>query len=386
MLADIGPILNAVRSDSAADELSRTLPHHHVVALRKAGFGTLRLPVENGGAGASLVELLDGVLTVASADSNLAHIWRNHFAVVETLRRGASAEARRRWFAEIADGAFFTTGMSERDPNTPAGAGELLTQIVDRSGELVLDGAKYYSTGSLYADWALVRAGWRGDRVNVIVDLHAPGVTVEDDWDGFGQRASGSGSLVFENVSVRPDDIVVAGRAGGQYGGAFAQLFLTTILAGIIRAIADDAAALVRSRTRNYYHAPADQTLQDPLLQLVVGELESNAFVARAAVLEAARALDQTTVDAPGTDYADLARRATLAAAHAKVVIDGLATSSATRLFDAGGASASSRSRNLDRHWRNARTLVSHNPTAHKARVLGDHVLNDTPLPTGGFF
>ena len=44
-----------------------------------------------------------------------------------------------------------------------------------------------------------------------------------------------------------------------------------------------------------------------------------------------------------------------------------------TRLF---GASALQGDRRLDRHWRNARTLASHNPTIYKGRVVGDHLLN----------
>ena len=55
----------------------------------------------------------------------------------------------------------------------------------------------------------------------------------------------------------------------------------------------------------------------------------------------------------------------------------------ATRLFDVGGASAVQEDRRLDRHWRNARTLASHNPVIFKARVVGDHALNGT---TPGFY
>ena len=61
-------------------------------------------------------------------------------------------------------------------------------------------------------------------------------------------------------------------------------------------------------------------------------------------------------------------------------------TRSAERLFDAGGASATSRERNLDRHWRNARTLASHNPAMYKARALGDLRINGERLPANGFF
>ncbi|NED68239.1 acyl-CoA dehydrogenase, partial [Streptomyces sp. SID10244] len=58
----------------------------------------------------------------------------------------------------------------------------------------------------------------------------------------------------------------------------------------------------------------------------------------------------------------------------------------ATDLFDIGGASSASRSKNLDRHWRNIRTVTLHNPTSYKAIALGDRLVNGTPLPANGYF
>ena len=49
-------------------------------------------------------------------------------------------------------------------------------------------------------------------------------------------------------------------------------------------------------------------------------------------------------------------------------------------VFDALGSSGVPRSAALDRHWRNARTLASHNPRIYKERIVGDHLLNGAPL------
>jgi alkylation response protein AidB-like acyl-CoA dehydrogenase len=49
----------------------------------------------------------------------------------------------------------------------------------------------------------------------------------------------------------------------------------------------------------------------------------------------------------------------------------------ASLLFEVGGASSTSENRSLDRHWRNARTVATHNPAIHRERVIGDYVLND---------
>ena len=52
--------------------------------------------------------------------------------------------------------------------------------------------------------------------------------------------------------------------------------------------------------------------------------------------------------------------------------------SAAQQLFDVTGASATSKAKALDRHWRNARTVATHNPAVFKARILGDYEVNGT--------
>ena len=68
------------------------------------------------------------------------------------------------------------------------------------------------------------------------------------------------------------------------------------------------------------------------------------------------------------------------------MIVDELSLRSANALFDVGGASAATRRKNLDRHWRNARTLSSHNPASYKAQAIGGYEINGTRLPSLGFF
>jgi len=84
-------------------------------------------------------------------------------------------------------------------------------------------------------------------------------------------------------------------------------------------------------------------------------------------------------------DFAQ-AHEASLLTSKAKVFVDEVTVRSAGLLLDGGGASATKQSYNLDRHWRNARTLASHNPGTYRARAIGDHAINGTPLPVNGFF
>ncbi len=101
------------------------------------------------------------------------------------------------------------------------------------------------------------------------------------------------------------------------------------------------------------------------------------------AATELAPALDTARVS--GID-ARLEDQGAVAAARVKVAIEQPALRAASRIFDAGGASSVRSASHLDRHWRNLRTLFSHNPTVYKARVLGDVAVNGAKLPDAGFF
>ena len=60
---------------------------------------------------------------------------------------------------------------------------------------LRLNGHKFYSTGTLYADVIAVSAvDVDGNDVQVIIPTDRPGVELFDDWDGFGQRTTASGA------------------------------------------------------------------------------------------------------------------------------------------------------------------------------------------------
>ena len=65
-------------------------------------------------------------------------------------------------------------------------------------------------------------------------------------------------------------------------------------------------------------------------------------------------------------------------------VISKLILEATTVLFDALGASAAKRATALDRHWRNARTITSHNPRIYHDRVVGEFAVSGKkPIAVG---
>ena len=375
---------------AAERERERILPFEAVDLLKTARFGALRLRRADGGAGASFRELYAIAIRLAAADANVAHIFRNHFTVAEQYARAPYDAQSKAWQEQVRDGAIFGLASTETGSN-PAGGIRPDTLLTPDGAGFRLDGVKYYSTGTLFADAVLVRAADAEQRLaSVIIPVAREGIEILDDWDGAGQRLTASGTTRYTNVRVEAEEAVfdLPGRGYGlSYSNTQAQLFLTAVVAGIARGALNDAVALLQRRQRSFYYASAARPADDLLLQQAIGQLSANAFAAEAAVLAAADVLDRTGLarDAGAPD-AEPAVEAALAAAQAKIVVDALALSSGSLLFEAGGASATERRFNLDRHWRNARTIASHNPVSYKAQAIGALIVNGTPLPAKGFF
>jgi len=176
----------------------------------------------------------------------------------------------------------------------------------------------------------------------------------------------------------------------GRHGGALRQLHLVAVAAGIVRNVVADAQRYVLKHGRPVLHSAAPSAREDAFIQQVVGELTANSHAIDALVRDNARVLERSSQAIRNGDAnADaLVLEGALATARTQIVVSKLALSAAERMFEAGGASATSRAHNFDRHWRNLRTIFSHNPLLHKARVIGDYALNGvtTHLTEGRVF
>ncbi|MFF0818195.1 acyl-CoA dehydrogenase family protein [Rhodococcus sp. NPDC003318] len=371
------PIFARIAEGAVERERDRRLPFDESGWLRDARFGALRVPVGNGGFGATVRQLFDLLIDLAAAESNLPQALRVHWSFVEDQRLAGDDRARR-WLEAAATGTLVGNAITEPGVGS---ADRYRTALTRRGDDWILNGVKYYSTGSLYADHILVAADRDGERISVLVDGNQDGVTQSDDWDGFGQRLTASGTTTFTDVVV-PEDRILGpgyGEPGRTYATSYLQLVQLAVLAGIAARAESDTIDWVRGRTRTFTHAAADLPRHDPLVQQVIGRLASAAYGARAAVLAVADELD-TLLDAGGQDP-ELLDRAEAAAAKAQSVVIGLVLDSTSELFEVGGASISASGLGLDRHWRNARVISAHNPLIYKQQAVGAHLLNGDALP-----
>ena len=369
-LAAITTVTRDLAEESAIRDAEHILPTEQLRQLLDAGVGALRVPVEFGGTDAPVRVLAEVLIDIAAGDSNLAQIFRGHLGLTEILRFAPPGPARETLLRAAASGQFFGPAGAELNTTNLS----TLSTGLRRSGHhYLLTGRKYYTTGSLYANWLNVLVRENGEFVSAIVSRDAPGVTIVDDWDGFGQRLTASGTAVFDDVRVDSEYLLHhRNPLANDYMEAFYQFVHSATQAGITRAAADDLATLVRGRTRSYPLASTPDPSGDPQVLQIVGEVWSKAYTARANVVLLADALDEFHA-APS---AQQAQRILLDSAATQVVNTELAGAAIWHLFDAGSAGAVKSGLALDRHWRNARTVSSHNPAVYKAALIGDHTVN----------
>ena len=219
------------------------------------------------------------------------------------------------------------------------------------------------------------------------VERDAPGVTVGDDWNVMGQRATVSGSAVFDQVPVDPGLVIPYGGAFEvpQQLGARAQLVHAAIQVGIAGGALRDAGEFVRTRARPFFEATragwAEAAAADPHTIHRFGRLATQVRAAEALLAAAAATLEE--VGRVPRD-AEAAARGSIAVAQAKAFASDVAVEVASDLFALAGASAADERHDLSRHWRNARTHASHDPVDWKYHHVGNYLLNDVLPPNHG--
>lgn len=368
------PVFARIAEGASQRDATRTLPYEQVGWLNRERFGALRIPVSEGGYGASLSDLFRLLIELAEADSQVAHLWRAHIAFVESALTLRDPAVRSRWTERIAAGQIVGNAYTERGGNP---LGSLNTTLEQRGDHWFVTGEKYYCTGTIYADWVAVAASHPtlSGRQIALVSTQRSGVKIYDDWDGFGQQLTGTGSTTFQDVPV--DTLLPEEQQVNDPESAIFQLVLLAVQGGITRAALNDVRSAVQARTRTFSTGTGVPLRNEPQVLQLVGEISATAFATDSIVLSAVAEIEVALAD-DSLSNAERFAVCELAANRAQTIVQPLVLSAATKLFDGLGASSTATGCNLDRHWRNARTVATHNPAIYKARIVGDYEVNGT--------
>lgn len=348
--------------------------------IRTSGLLSLTIPARFGGQEGDWPTLYRIVRRLAREDSALAHVFAFHHLQLATIGLfGDEAQQARLLTETAARGLFWGNAFNRLDKRTFA---------TQKKGGWTLNGTKSYCSGSVGSDWLTLTA-WHEPTQSVlsgVLPTNSPGLTVEGDWDAFGQRQTDSGSVRFDNVFLPAADVlvqpetVVTPRASLR--SQLSQLILTNLYLGIAQGALEAAGRFQREEAKPWFASGAASSTDDSYVQHRYGELSLDVRAARPLADEAAQLLDDALRQGPSLT-AEARGEVAIAVAQAKVVAHRAVVRVTTEFFELTGARSTSSRYGFDRFWRNARVHTLHDPVDYKLRDLGRHFLTGKyPDPT----
>ncbi|TCB65886.1 SfnB family sulfur acquisition oxidoreductase [Acinetobacter sp. ANC 4178] len=352
---------------------TRTLPFAEIEQFSQKGLGGLRIPKQYGGAYVSNKTLARVFRILNKADSSIGQIPQNQISLLYLIDLMGTEAQKQFIFQEILAGKRLANGGPERHTKDSK---TLNTILSIENGHYYLQGEKFYSTGSSFAHWLAIKAIHpEGHVVLVIVNRDAQGIEVIDDWDGFGQRTTSSGSVRLNHVEIDPflifDERPLT--AAPTYRGAYSQLLQVAIDVGIAEAAFEDTLATIK-KARPIVDAQVEKASFEHYTLQEVGKLQIQLEAAILLLDDAAEYLDELDQLNGVTD--EQAARASILVAEAKIYANDAALNISEKLLELGGSRSSLSQFNLDQHWRNARVHTLHDPVRWKLHALGDYYLN----------
>jgi alkylation response protein AidB-like acyl-CoA dehydrogenase len=246
------------------DTLGR-FPVHNVSLLKQARYFSAPIPEQFGGLGVeSSFDILVASSRLARGDASTTLGVNMHLQIVSSMVRrwrvACHRGDRRRAAAFgqslariIDDDIVLAAAISEPNQHLTDPA----VSAAHNGAGWVLNGRKVFCTMSPAATLLLVSTHYQDSAGDALygyaeVPANAPGVTIHDDWDAMGMRASGSNSVSFEDVHV-PETALRGGFPVGSALGYIERnlgngLFHTAVSVGIAEAAHESAIARLRGR------------------------------------------------------------------------------------------------------------------------------------------
>jgi SfnB family sulfur acquisition oxidoreductase len=362
------------RPGASLRDAQRQLPFAEIEKYSASGLWTLTVPKEYGGPAVSIATLAEVTAIISEADSSIGQIPQNHYYMLEVVRANGTAEQKQQIYDLVLSGARLGNALSEVGTKT---VGQYNTRIYRRADRFIVAGRKYYSTGAMFAHYIpIVARDETDDLLLAIVSPNDLGVQVIDDWESFGQRTTGSGSTVLDNVSVQPEWVLPYEQAFRvpTAVGPVGQIVHAAVDLGIARAAVADLRGFLRSTVRS------ESVTADPLAVSSYGDLVVQLHAAEALLQKAGHVVDLLLAETCESKLA----QASVAVAEAKAATTQIALLSTNQLFELGGFEITAEALNLNRHWRNARAHTLHDPVRWKYMAVGNYYLNGIYPPRHG--
>ncbi|EXR29540.1 sulfur acquisition oxidoreductase, SfnB family [Acinetobacter sp. 1281984] len=360
-------------------DAKRILPYTEIDALSQYGLWAITVPKQYGGAEVSSHTVAKVIALLSGADGSIGQIPQNHFYALEVLRNTGTEAQKQRLYGEVLNGTRFGNALAEFKTKTST---HKQTNIRPHENGYLIQGEKFYCTGSLFAHRipTLVLDD-AGREYLAFVKSGSQGLKLVDDWSGFGQKTTGSGTVKFDQVFVDADDVIPFDTAFLQptLVGPFAQIMHASIEVGIARAAFEESLQRVH-QARPWIDSNVETANQDPLTIYELGRIAVDVRASEVLLKQAAQSIDAAKIETTPESIA----KASIDVAKVRAHSTDIALKASSKLIELAGSRGSQSQDGLDRFWRNARVHTLHDAARWKYYFIGNYVLNGVLPPRRG--
>jgi acyl-CoA dehydrogenase len=216
LAAAVADVLPVLREHAAEIDNAATFPEAGLGALAASGLLGLLVPVEHGGMGGGLTDLVEISQELAACCMSTALVWAMHCQQTDSLVRFASPGLREQVLPRVARGELYLASITTE----PGKGGHLLTGVAplqhDGAG-LRLDRDAPVVTGGLHARGFLITMRASDDATQhqvslVYADRDQLDVAPAGGWDTLGMRGT-------QSVGLKISGAVPASQVVGEPGG-----------------------------------------------------------------------------------------------------------------------------------------------------------------------
>lgn len=315
-------------------------------AMREAKLFSAPIPKELGGGGATFAEhaAMIRILAHGCGSTALAYSMHSHPLQATIFRHRAGAQPpaepllRRIAKEEL---VIVTSGGSD----WLEGSGTL----VKEGNDYTFNARKIFSSGSPSGDLMLTMGIYddpeKGPQVyHFGVNMHDPGVKVQDNWHTMGMRGTGSNDVVIENVKVLDASVSVR-RPKGKWHPSF------DVIAAIAFPLIGSAYVGVAESARDLALQMAQKRRDDPITQSLIGEMDTQLLVAQDALNALLAGVQNGFTPNLGLSDLTFKRKTTIANALARTV---------HLAMEVAGGGSFFRDKALERHFRDIQGMRFH--------------------------
>ncbi|MBF6569705.1 MAG: acyl-CoA dehydrogenase family protein [Candidatus Binataceae bacterium] len=376
--------------DYARHDQKFEFPGAEIQKLKSIGALKAPVPKKFGGLGMAPTELIRCIKILAEGNPSVAQIFFVHCLDLVIATEFATAE-QLEWLmrAVVDNNCFVGQATAERHSKTHYAFETVFTPV---NGGVKVRGRKFFTTGSGAADVFLIfGAQYDGGIGAAIAQRGDKGLELIDDWKAMGQRGTTSGTVVLNDLFIPSERVFpkfqFADQGPQSLMGPYLQLGFTAIYTGIAGGALRAGIEYVRTKTRAYPESGVSSASDDRYIQREVGMMRAQLSAADSLLDRAARRLEEAFAmrgKAGDTEMKRCRAEASVAVAEAKIIATEAALRIGQDIFQLCGARSALYEEDMDRFWRDARTLTVHDPKDYRAMLIGQYVLLDK-FPAAGF-